>query len=794
MKGNHPLIQRVFFLVIVLALALFPHSVNASPSRQGPGNWWEVTPEPEVPSPSYDSILYSEIAPMLREIEQNSNRVRVDVIGQSAGGRNLFLATISDPEAQGRLGQYQAIRQQMLKDPEKAQEMIEKFGDFKVPVFINASIHGNEYPGVDAAMRLIETLAYEDTPEVQAILDNMIVLVNVVQNPDGRVRGTRANANGFDINRDMIAQTQPEAQATVRILKEWNPMITLDLHGFVNPMLIEPCTPPHNPNYEYDLFINWAFRQAEAMEDELFARTGFTAQIPFRDFPLAWDDWAPSYVPMYSMFHGSYGHTLETGYRDERGVDSHYWAVWGALQFAAANREQMLNDQIEVFRRGFLDLPQMRIPDDILEWTSYDQYTWLDLVDFPAAYLIPQDAPLQLSDHAPARLVEFLLTNDVEVEQASQAFTVEGVRYPAGTYVVWMDQPKRGLANTILESGPDLSGNPELEFYSPPVAWSYPLLWGVSRVAVQDSIEIKTSPVNKVDAPRGSTEGRKAGAYAFAPTSLAAFQTVNQMMAEGQAVFRAKTGFSDGGRDFPAGTFLIQGDPALANQLANGAGLDVFALRTMPAGAAALRPLKIALLADEGTAWALRTLGFQYTPISAAAFTTGELSNYDVLVNYSQSWNGLNAARRAGLLAFFSAGGDYVGLRNNGISVGLGAGLLTGTTSVLQGNGIVQVDYTAGDPVAAGYLADDYAFANTLVTFTTLDAGASVAARIDSGDFVVSGFFPGWPTSPARGAPVVVHKTSGGTHAALIGLDTTFRGHPENTFRLIGNALFDTID
>ena len=45
-------------------------------------------------------------------------------------------------------------------------------------------------------------------------------------------------------------------------------MVTLDLHGFVGPMLIEPCTPPHNPNYEYDLYIKWALAQAEAMEAE----------------------------------------------------------------------------------------------------------------------------------------------------------------------------------------------------------------------------------------------------------------------------------------------------------------------------------------------------------------------------------------------------------------------------------------------------------------------------------------------------------------------------------------------
>ncbi|MHC4445915.1 MAG: M14 family zinc carboxypeptidase, partial [Planctomycetota bacterium] len=299
-------ISLLFIILLCGLIFILPGNLIAGNSG-GQGPYWDVVPEDENPSPYYDSILYSEIGPKLREIEVNSNRVKVDVIGQSAGGRNLFLVTLSAPEAMGRLGQYQAIRNTMLKDPAKAQEMIDKFGDFKVPVFINGSIHGGEYPGVDAAIRLIETLAYENTEEVQAILDNVILLVNVVQNPDGRVMGTRRNVNGFDVNRDFIAQTQPETRATVEIFTEWNPMVVLDLHGFVNPMLIEPCTPPHNPNYEYDLYISWAYDAALAMEAELIAQTDETeAIIPYREWDLGWDDWPPSYVPMYGMYHGSY--------------------------------------------------------------------------------------------------------------------------------------------------------------------------------------------------------------------------------------------------------------------------------------------------------------------------------------------------------------------------------------------------------------------------------------------------------------------------------------------------------
>ena len=130
-------------------------------------------------------------------------------------------------------------------------------------------------------------------------------------------------------------------------------------------MLIEPCTPPHNPNYEYDLYLQWALNQAYAMEDELFAQLGLPALIPYRDWPDGWDDWDAQYVPMYAMYHGSYGHTLETPNREwgELTVDAHYAAVWGALNFVAENREAMIHDQIEIYRRGILALPQMLIPD-----------------------------------------------------------------------------------------------------------------------------------------------------------------------------------------------------------------------------------------------------------------------------------------------------------------------------------------------------------------------------------------------------------------------------------------------
>ncbi|HEX6254297.1 MAG TPA: M14 family zinc carboxypeptidase [Euzebyales bacterium] len=781
-------LTAVMVVALVLGMLVASGPVAADPG----GPWWDVEPEEENPSPFYDSILYSEIGPKLREIETSSNRVHVEVAGQSAGGRDLYLAVVSAPEAMGRLGRYKAISNMMLKDPERAQQMIAELGDYKVPLFINGSIHGNEYPGTDAAIRLIETLAYGDSPEVQAVLDNVILIVNVVQNPDGRVLGIRQNVNGFDLNRDFLSQTQPEARATVEILTEWNPLITLDLHGFVNPMLIEPTTPPHNTNYEYDLYLRWALHQAYAMEDSLFDRLGLPAQIPYRDFADGWDDWGGQYVPMYAMYHGSYGHTLETPSRAELGVDAHEAAVWGALNFVVENKDAMLHDQVEIFRRGALDLPQMPIPDELLDETQFNQYNELVVQEFPTAHVIPVDEPLQQSPLQAQRLVDFLLFNDVEVEAASQPFTVDGTTYPAGTYVVWMDQAKRSLANTFLEDGKNLSDVVGITFYSPPAVWSHPLLWGATRTVVDSDLDVATRPVTKATAVHGEVSGNRATAYAFEPTSLQAFRAANELIADGVAVRRAAEVFTDGGHTFEPGSFIVPGDRSLVNALASQDGLDVYALGSVP-DSVAMEAQKIAVFADEGTRHALDQLGFEYDTVGTGDVNSGVVEDYDVFVNYSRSWGGLQQSGRDSLAAFFAAGGDYVGLRSTGIGLALDAGILDAEFDNGDGNAIVEVDYT-DNGAAGGYPDDDVAFVFTPAWFTSLGPDVDVAATLGADDFLISGYWPGWEVSGAAGRPIVVSGDAGDADVTLIGLDATFRGHPENAFRLLGNGIFEGLD
>jgi hypothetical protein len=208
-----------------------------------------------------------------------------------------------------------------------------------------------------------------------------------------------------------------------------------------------------------------------------------------------------------------------------------------------------------------------------------------------------------------------------------------------------------------------------------------------------------------------------------------------------------------------------------------------------------LRQPRIALFAEPGTARALNVLGFPYDQVSTDSLNDGAIAGYDLFINPNLRWSSLSGAGQASFLAFFGAGGDYIGLGSRGVGFAQSAALFDFTSTSAEGNAIVSLAYSPADSLAAGFPAQDSAFVFTPVWFTSLGTGVETTASLLSGDFFVSGFWPGWQGSGAAGYPVIVHGTYGGTgDGALFGIDATFRGHPENAFRLVGNAIFDAID
>ena len=105
----------------------------------------------------------------------------------------------------------------------------------------------------------------------------------------------------------------------------------------------------------------------------------------------------------------------------------------------------------------------------------------------------------------------------------------------------------------------------------------------------------------------------------------------------------------------------------------------------------------------------------------------------------------------------------------------------------------IRVDYNTIDPVGSGFGPEGYDFANSPRTFGSLGADVQIAAKIHDPDFPVSGYWPNWQTSGAASQLIVIRWESGTQDVTLIGLDPIFRGHPEDSFRIVANAIYSAL-
>ncbi|WP_205650605.1 M14 family zinc carboxypeptidase [Actinoplanes solisilvae] len=740
-------------------------------------------------------IPYHGIAPRLNELQAASNRVSAEVVGKSALGRDLYLVTVTAPESASEAARQDRWRALIEDNPRAAARDRELARGYKTPVHINGNIHGDEWEGTDGALRVITRLATATDAATAAFLRRTRVYVTVTNNPDGRVAGTRANGAGFDINRDYATSSQPESRAVRDVLLATQPFVMLDEHGYTGTTLIEPATPPHGQNYEYDLYIKHALPNALGMEAAI-QRLGHAetqrADIPFRDYaPGDWDDWPPIFTPMYAMYHGAIGHTVEIPLAVNRGnytslpveelrrrsginTDVAEATITGALTYADSHRSSLLADQIEQFRRGWAGEPSPAIPDGFVDgFGPEDRYS----TSFPRAYVIPAGPP------AAARLVNHLVAHDVRVSRARQSFTLNGKRYPGGTYVVDMHQPKRGLANVMLEAGRDISELvPQMYDIS---GWSHRLLWGapvdISRNAAP---RVATTPVVTA-VLTGAVTARKGSDLALTMRDGNDVRAVNALLDRGVKLSRAD-----------AATVVV---PAAARrhaeELAKTLGVRFEAASRGATGAPFAAPVLAGAVASDEL-FLLRELGFDVQPVSTALLNSGTpLNGVDTLiVSSGLSYAQLNAVGRATVDAFVAGGGGVVTRGATGAAFNTATSLLPATPVAARGdaNGVVAVNNT-GPVVGAGSLPHSFVYSPLWFT----GSGFTVEQRYASDPLVAGHWLPTAPgvagPEQAAGQPAVVSgATRGGGRAVLFGTEPLFRAHPKGLYAQFARALFWT--
>ncbi|MEV0227680.1 M14 family zinc carboxypeptidase [Streptomyces sp. NPDC050704] len=762
-----------------------------------------LTPDPVNPADKSIKLgltPYHSIAPKLNALQRLGDRVSVEVAGRSAGGHRLYLVTVTAPESSGQARAQERMRELIERAPAAAAKDPAIKRTYKTPVFFNNNIHGNEWEGTDASLELIEQLATAEDSRTAGLLARNRVYFNITANPDGRIAGTRANANGFDMNRDFVTASQPEVRVMRQIEIDKQPAVMVDTHGYVNGTLIEPTTPPHGENYEYDLFLKNTYANALGMETAVNG-LGYTpekdgvepAQIPFRDQEEGWDDWPPIFTPQYAAFHGTVAaHTVEIPLavnneeydelsvdelrrRSAINVDVAGAAIRATLDYAQANRTSLIADQIEVFRRGATGAAQVEVSPETVPGVPgigpEDVYT----TDFPRAYVIPAGGGrAQRSATAAARLVDHLLANDVQVRRATKDFRLGGKAYAKGSYVVDLHQPKRGMANVMLADGRDISDKVSVMYDIS--GWSLGRLWGATVDSVRtDRLSVPARAVNEAAsvgyvAPRGTLRLRLDDAREIA--------ALNSLLADGVSVRRT----ADGSALVPAS--------ARAKAVALARRYDVAFDATKATGGTPMQRVRVAAAVTPGELFALREMNFDVVPVSTAILNAGfDWSKADVLfASAGLSHAGLNAAARAALGGFLDREG-LVGRGATGAALNAATGLLS--VRPVQGNGdangvVRVVNSTTG--VTAG--APDHGFVYAPMWFTGLGSGVRVEQSYGTGNPLVSGHWrpvedgSGGPAQAAGQASVV-----SGPHAVLFGTEPLFRDHPKGEFAQVARAL-----
>ncbi|MFE2596479.1 M14 family zinc carboxypeptidase [Streptomyces sp. NPDC059396] len=784
-----------------------PHKDGGYPRRT------VLTTPPENPADKAIKLglaPYHSLAPRLNALQKLGNRVSVEVTGRSAGGHELYLVTVTAPESAHEAREQDRMRELIENSPAAAAKDRRIKSSYKTPVFINNNIHGNEWEGTDAALKLIEELAKAKDARTGDLLAKNRIYLNVTANPDGRIAGTRANGNSFDLNRDFITGSQPETRAMRQIAIDKQPAVMLDLHGYVNGTLIEPTTPPHGENYEYDLFLKNTYANALGMEKAV-NDLGYTPEkdgveppvIPFRDQQEGWDDWPPIFTPQYMAFQGAVAsHTVEIPMRVNNAsydtlpveelrrrsainTDVAGAAMRATLTYTYEHRTSLIADQIETFRRGAAGEAQRPISEETVPGVPgigpEDVYT----TTFPRAYVIPAGEG-QRSATAAARLVDHLIANDVRVERAVAGFRLAGRSYPAGSYVVDMHQSKRGIANVILSEGRDISADVSTMYDIS--GWSLGLLWGASVDKVAEAgggLHLPSRTVNSA-APTGSVAGGSQGRGDLRlrlddPKELAA---LNSLLAQGVNVRRA----ADGSAIVPSSA------RRQAVTLADRYGV-VFAA-TKEKGTGALHRTRVAAAVTPGELAGLGEMGFEVVPVSTAVLNAGfDWSAADVLyVSSGLQYSGLNPAAREALNGFLAGGGGVVGLGSAGATFNTAAGLLAAKAVAGNGdaNGVVRVA-NAGGPVTGGALPHTFVYSPRW--FTDLGPGVRADQSYGTGNPVVSGHWrangggTGGPTDAAGKASIVSGTSAQGAPVVLFGTEPLFRDHPKGVFAQVGRAL-----
>ena len=413
-----------------------------------------------------------QITSALKSWANQSDRLKVIEYARSHENRPLHAVFISSPENLKNLNSIKDKISQLadarITNDRKAKTLI---NELPAVAWMAYSIHGNETSGADAALGVIYHLIASKDDDILELLDDMVIIVDPVMNPDGRARfaknleqyrGTapnyddqslihtgdwpygRTNHYYYDLNRDWVYLTQPETQGRVALINEWKPQILVDAHemGAQDTFMTGPAREPINKNVDYDL-IKWGNVFAKDQGNEFDRRN-------WRFYTGEWhEDLYPGYS-FYVAFRGTLGILYEQSRMAEDGVrrpegtiQSYKESVHHQFISTMINLDTLKNNSKSMYE-DYWDGRKYNVSSN----SKYSNRSYVVLandnngrINALAEKLKAQDIEIY-KNNKPINVSNALKQNGVTVNE----YTI-----PIGSMIIPNNQPEAPLVSAILE-------------------------------------------------------------------------------------------------------------------------------------------------------------------------------------------------------------------------------------------------------------------------------------------------------------------------------------------------------